>query len=60
MTERIENLGGKSVGSVSKATSFVLAGEAAGSKLAKAQQLGITIFSEEEILPLLEEAEKEQ
>lgn len=60
MTKRIENLGGKSSSSVSKATDFVLAGEAAGSKLTKAEALHVKVFTEEEILPLLEEAEKAQ
>lgn len=44
----IEKLGGKAAGSVSKKTDYVLAGEAAGSKLTKAQQLGITIIDEDE------------
>ncbi len=44
----IESYGGKSSGSVSKKTSFVLAGENAGSKLQKAQTLGIKIISEDE------------
>jgi len=46
--EIIENMGGKVSGSVSKKTNYVLAGEEAGSKLAKAQELGIAVIDEEE------------
>ena len=46
--EIIEKLGGKTSGSVSKKTSYVLAGEAAGSKLTKAQDLGVKIITEKE------------
>lgn len=49
----IEQNGGKTSSSVSKKTSFVLAGEEAGSKLTKAQRLGITILSEEEFLGMI-------
>lgn len=50
----IEENGGKTSSSVSKKTSYVLAGEEAGSKLTKAQSLGITIISEEEFKAMLE------
>ena len=49
----IEAHGGKAAGSVSKKTDYVLAGEAAGSKLVKAQELGITIIDEGEFLQLI-------
>lgn len=50
----IEENGGKTSSSVSKKTSYVLAGEEAGSKLTKAQSLGIAIISEEEFKAMLE------
>ena len=49
----VQENGGKVTGSVSKKTSFLLAGEAAGSKLAKAQQLGIPVLDLEELLAKL-------
>ncbi|GAC1302157.1 MAG: NAD-dependent DNA ligase LigA [Steroidobacteraceae bacterium] len=51
--EAIAQLGGKVTGSVSKKTSYVVAGVEAGSKLAKAQQLGITVLDEAAFLELL-------
>lgn len=52
-SEIIEKMGGKTSSSVSKKTDYVLAGEDAGSKLKKAQELGITIISEEEFIAML-------
>ena len=51
--ELIERRGGKVSGSVSKKTSYVLAGEEAGSKLDKAQKLGIPVIDEEEFNKML-------
>ena len=52
-SEMIEKLGGKTSSSVSKKTDYVLAGEEAGSKLKKAQELGVTIISEEEFVQMI-------
>ncbi|MDR0219612.1 MAG: NAD-dependent DNA ligase LigA [Enterobacteriaceae bacterium] len=51
--DKLIALGAKVTGSVSKKTDIVIAGEAAGSKLAKATELGITVIDEEEMLRLL-------
>ncbi|MDR3763125.1 MAG: NAD-dependent DNA ligase LigA [Acidobacteriota bacterium] len=53
--QKIEDAGGKVVGSVSKKTSFVVAGEEAGSKLDKATQLGVKVIDEAELLRMLRE-----
>ena len=51
--QRIETAGGKVSGSVSKKTSYVVAGEDAGSKLEKAEQLGVAVIDEAALLQML-------
>lgn len=53
--ELIEKRGGKCSGSVSKKTTYVLAGEEAGSKLTKANELGITVIDEEQFMKMLDD-----
>ncbi|MDO0501121.1 NAD-dependent DNA ligase LigA, partial [Clostridioides difficile] len=58
--DMIEKRGGKATSSVSKSTTFVLAGEEAGSKLTKASDLGIKVIDEERFLELLKLSSKDE
>ena len=53
ITGRIKDLGGAVSGSVSKKTDYLVAGEDAGSKLADAEKLGVTVITEDDLLDLV-------
>ena len=54
-TDIIEGLGGKASSSVSKKTSYVVAGEEAGSKLQKANDLGIPVITQDDLMKMAQE-----
>jgi DNA ligase (NAD+) len=56
INEKIESLGARAGSAVSSKTDYLIAGEKAGSKLAKARTLGITVLSEREFLDMAESA----
>jgi DNA ligase (NAD+) len=56
----IEREGGKPSGSVSAKTSYVIAGDAAGSKLDKAQSLGVPVLTEDEFLAMIGDAQNDR
>ena len=53
INEKILELGGKPGSSVSKKTDYLICGEKAGSKLTKAQELGVTVLTEQEFLEMI-------
>jgi len=53
--EMVKQRGGRASGSVSKQTSYVVAGESAGSKLAKAQELGVPVLTEDEFIEMVDD-----
>jgi DNA ligase (NAD+) len=58
--EQIEGAGGKVAGSVSKKTSYLVAGDDAGSKLAKAETLGVPVIDEAALLEMLHQTKESE